>query len=112
MKKATWVSVLTATVGFMVLSNDPLNDTVNFIIAGSIPGTNLSIGFWSTLLLAAILLWCVHLGFKKAKLQMLEHTATQIKAEQAKAEFEDSNKTQFNRKNRSVIAARSSESTI
>lgn len=112
MKKLLWASIVVAIVSFVVWSSDPLNDSVNFIIAGSIPGTDLSIGLWSTLLLAVFLLWLVHLGFKKARLQMLEHTAKQIKSEEAKAEFKEAHDGEFDRSKRSVIAARSSESII
>lgn len=112
MKKIAWAAALAAIVSFIVWSGDPLNDTVNFIIAGSIPGTNVSIGLWSTLCLAVLLLWLVRLGYQKVKLQMLEQTAKQIKTEQAKNEFESSHKTEFDRSQRSVIAARSSELSL
>lgn len=105
MKKIVWGSILVVVVSFMVWSKDPLNETVNFIIAGNVPGTSISIGFWSTLLLAAIMLWLVTLGFKKAKLQMLEHTAKEIKKAEAEKEFQETNSGIFDRSKRSVISA-------
>lgn len=112
MKKALWASAVLAIIGFVTWSSDPLNDVANFIIAGSIPGTDTSIGLWSTLLLAAVLLLLVRLGFKHASLQMLEHTATQIKAEEAQAEFKSAHEGEFDRSKRSVIAAPSSEAPL
>lgn len=112
MKKIVWVSSILLIIGFARLSNDPLNDIANFIIAGSIPGTSASIGLWSTLLLALILLWIVNLGFRKARLQMLEHTAAQIKAEEEKLRFKESNSGEASQLSRSVIAAPTAENTI
>ncbi len=105
MKKIVWGSILVAIVSFIVWSKDPLNEAVNFIIAGSVPGTNISIGLWSTLLLAVFLLWVVSRGFKRTKLQMLEHTAHEIKKTQAETEFKETYSGDFDRSKRSVIAA-------
>lgn len=112
MKKLLLCGVLLAIVSFIVWSSDPLNDTVNFIIAGSVPGTDFSIGLWSTIALATALLWAVYRGFKRTQLQMLEQTAKQIKTEQAQNEFEGSHKTEFDRSKRSVIAAPTRESLV
>ena len=103
-----WAGILIAIISFIVLSKDPLNDTVNFIIAGSIPGTHVSIGFWSVIGLALSILWFIHRGVKNTRLQMLEHTATQIKTERAKDEFKQTNSVESDKKRRSVIAARPS----
>lgn len=108
-KKITWVIVLVAVAWFVTWSNDPINDTANFIIAGSIPGTSLSIGLWSTLLLSALLFWLVWLGIKHANLQMLEHTAQQIKKDQAETDFHESTGFTFDTTKRSVIAAPSQD---
>lgn len=105
MKRVAWAVVSAAIVGFIVWSKDPLNDTVNFIIAGSIPGTKLSIGLWSTLILAAILLWLVRLGFKAARLQMMEETTPQIKIKSTKVTLEEPKTIKFDHSKRSVIAA-------
>jgi len=103
MKKIVWGIVLVSVISFVVFSSDPLNDVANFIIGGSIPGTNKSIGVWSTLLLVGILLWLVRLGFKRASLQVIEHQTKQTKAE--KESTDSSYVGQFNPKQRSVIAA-------
>lgn len=107
MKKILWGSILVAVISFMAWSKDPLNDTVNFIIAGNIPGTSISFGFWSTLFLAFGLLWIVLRSFKNQRQKMIEHHTAQNKTEQMKKEFEDSNKIEFDKTKRSVIAARS-----
>ncbi len=108
MRKVLWVSVLMAIVGFIVWSKNPLDDTMNFIIGGSIPGTKHSIGFWSMLGVAGLILTIIHHAYKDLKLQMLAQTAKEIKAEEAKKEFQDSHNFEFDRSKRSVIAARSS----
>lgn len=109
-KKVLWAIILITLTSFAIRSNDPINDAANFIIAGSIPGTNESIGMWSTLLVAGFLLSLVWLGIKSTAFQMLEHTAKQIKQEEAKEAFEESNMT-FDHSKRSVIAAPSHELT-
>lgn len=110
MKKLVWVSILVAVISFVVWSNDPLNDAANFIIAGSIPGTSISIGFWSTLALASLLLWITYRGFKSQQHKIMEQQTKQNKTESAKKEFEDTHKVEFDRSQRSVIAARSETS--
>lgn len=109
MRKIIWGSVLVAIVGFVIFSGDPLNDFANFIIGGSIPGTNRSIGVWSTLLLVMILLWAVSRGFKRAKFQMIEHGTNQFKKESKTAS--DSEISKFDPKQRSVIAAPKAENS-
>ena len=106
MKKFFWAMVLVAVICFCAWSKNPLDDAVNFIIGGSIPGTKASIGFWSTIAVAAFILIAIKSAFSSLKLQMLAHTAKEIKAEEAEKEFEDSNNFQFDRSKRSVIAAR------
>ena len=106
MKKLLWSLVLIVIVSFAVWSKDPIYDTVNFIIGGTIPGTKLSIGFWSMLGIAGAILLVIRSGLQSLKLQMLAHTATEIKAGEAKKEFETSHNFEFDRSKRSVIAAR------
>lgn len=111
-KQWYWAVLLIALCAFCTLSNDPLNDFVNFLIGGSIPGTHFSIGFWSTIAFAGALLFGLLKIFRGLKLQMLEHTANQIKAEQAKQDFAKNNSGDsftFNRSQRSVIAAPSQD---
>ena len=112
MKRWLWAGFLIAIISFMIWSKDPLNDVVNFIIGGSIPGTQVSIGFWSAIGLALFILLLIHRGIKNARLEMLEHTAKQIKAEQAQAEFKESSSPEFDSKRRSVIAARTTGSSV
>lgn len=110
MKKLLWAGILASIVGFIVWSNDPLNDTVNFIIAGSIPRTDISIGFWSTILLALLLLWGVFKALKSLRMTMFEQYADQSTSSAAKKAFEDANKIEFDKSQRSVIAARNPDS--
>lgn len=99
------IIVMVAIVGFVVWSHDPIDDTVNFIIGGSIPGTNLALGFWQTVLCIALLLWVIKRMIAKVRLQLLEQTASQIKAEKMKEEFTERHTVTFDPKQRSVIAA-------
>jgi|GEM_PF-3996939 len=107
MKRALYTGIVLAIIGFIMWSKHPLNDTMNFIIGGSIPGTKYAIGFWSFLPVIGLTLYFVHRGIKNLRLQMLENTAKQIKAEQVKSDFESSSNASFDPSQRSVIAARS-----
>lgn len=111
-KKLIWMVVLAAITSFIVWSKSPLNDTVNFIIGGSIPGTKVALGFWPTLGIIAGTLLLIRLGIKSAQMQMIESATKQSKADQAKSEFKDQNSGAFDPKNRSVIAARSNELSV
>lgn len=106
MRKLLWAIVLSAVVGFIVWSKNPLDDTVNFIIGGSIPGSEISIGFWSMVGIILLIILIILKAIANLKLQMLEATSKQIKSEEAKKEFEDSNNFEFDRSQRSVIEAR------
>jgi uncharacterized membrane protein len=105
MKKLATALFVAAVVGFILWSHDPIDDTVNFIIGGSIPGTTYALGFWQTIGLIALLL----LGLKRIvtslRLQFLENTAKQINAEKIKQEFAEQHNVTFDPKMRSVIAA-------
>lgn len=98
--------ILMPIIGFIIWSKDPLNDVVNFVIGGTIPSTKHSIGFWSMILLSSVILFILNTILKGLKLQMLAHTAAQIKAEEAKKDFETSHNFEFDPSKRSVIAAR------
>lgn len=106
MKKLLWASILIAVVSFIVWSNNPIDDTMNFIIGGTVPGTKHSIGFWSMIGFIGLILLAIRSAFRGLKLQMLAHTAREIKAEEAKKDFEASSNFEFDRSKRSVIAAR------
>jgi hypothetical protein len=109
MRRIIWGGVFVAVISFVIFSNDPLNDVANFIIGGSIPGTNSSIGMWSTLGLVGFLLWVVTRGFKRTKFQMIEHHNAN-KADEK--DFESSYAGDFDPKERSVIAAPKAENSF
>lgn len=111
MKKLVWALVVVAIVSFIVWSKSPLDDTMNFIIGGSIPGTKTSLGFWPMMLVAGSILLLIRRGIKNAQFRMLESTAKSVKAEKIQAEFEQQNSSEinFDRRNRSVIAAPNSK---
>lgn len=115
MKKITWAIICAAIVWFIIWSKNPLDETMNFIIGGTIPGTKNSIGFWPMLGVVGLILIGVRKFFQNLKFQMLEHTAKQITKEKAIEEFEQTNSSdtiQFDRSKRSVIAAPSQSSII
>lgn len=112
MRRTIWAGFLLAIISFVVWSKDPLNDIVNFIIAGSIPGTNLAIGLWSSLLIALVILLVIWRGIRRTRFQLLASTAEQIKAETIQTEFAEKNSSQFDKKHRSVIAAPSTDLVV
>ena len=75
--------------GFIVLSNDPLNDTVNFLIAGSIPGTNIALGFWPTIGLVAIMIFGIKIYLNHLNDEYIEHTAKLITEEKRQEDFKN-----------------------
>lgn len=108
-KKLLGIFILVAIILYVTQIHDPLNSFVSFIIAGVVPGTNIMLGLWPTLGVGMIALWLLSKIIKYVRLQMLEHTANQIKAERLKAEFKENSQHEFEGKNRAVIAARGSE---
>lgn len=108
-KKIIWASIFAAGASFVALSNDPLNDIAGFLIAGNIPGTEVSVGFWSTIAIVCALSWAAWVGMRHASLQMLAHTAMQIKNERLRQESNEATEITFDHSQRSVIAAPSSE---
>lgn len=110
MRKIVWASLIFAVIGFTVWSSDPLDDAVNFIIGGSIPGTTLALGLWPTLLIAIGITLVIRRGIRRARLQMLDSTAKQIKSEAIKNDFAEKNSGHtFDKSKRSVIAAPTSD---
>lgn len=111
MKKVVWFLAITLVVGFIILSNNPVDEIMNFIIGGSIPGTKIVLGFWPSLGLIALLLWLVRRAASRMRLQMMKRTTEEIKIENAKIDFQNTNNPEQKHKNRSVIAARSIKTT-
>lgn len=89
MKKLGFVVLISLIILFMMLSNDPLNDTVNFLIAGSIPGTTLALGFWPTMGIVLALCYGLKKYIDHLKDQLIQQTAEQISEENVKKEFQE-----------------------
>jgi hypothetical protein len=104
MKKLILAVLVSLIIGFMLLSNDPLNDIVNFLIAGSIPGTNLALGFWPTIGIAALLLFGVKKYFNHLNDELLQQTAKQITEETAKSEFKETYGTKDSASKKAIFA--------
>lgn len=107
MKKLLWTIVIISIASFIIWSTDPLDQTMNFIIGGAIPGTKIVLGFWPTLMIITGLIAFIIRAFKNAHLTMMEEVTKQSKTETAKAEFKQQHSGEgvFDRRNRSVIAA-------
>lgn len=87
MQKLYTALILGLFIGFILWSNNPIDDTMNFVVGGTIPGTKSSLGFWPMIGIITGLLWLLMRFTRHLKLQMLEHTAKQITAEKARDEF-------------------------
>ena len=110
MKKIIWASIVSGVILFTVISKDPLNEAVNFLLTGTIPGTNLSIGFWSTMLVAVVALLLIYRGIKNAHHRMI---VAQIEKKESTAHSSPMlQEVEFDRTQRSVIAAPTREPTV
>lgn len=94
---------ITAYIGFV---DDPLNSLISFLIAGSIPNTEIALGLWPSLGAAVIILVLTGRFARHIRYKILEHTAAQITEEKLKANFENKSGATFDKAKRSVIAAR------
>lgn len=101
-----------AVLGYTIVVNDPLNSLISFILAGAIPGTDIMLGYWPTLIFSAILLLGIRQYVRHIRLRSMEITAKQIRRETMQKTFKESNDSETLNKRRSIIAAkpRSSES--
>lgn len=110
MKKLLMSGLVLGAIGLYVTTvNDPLNSLVSFIIAGVVPGTNIMLGMWPTIGVGLLALWLLVKVVRYVRLQMLEITAKEIKAEEEKQVFEAANQGEPAVRNHSVIAAPGSE---
>lgn len=105
MKKVRTIFFIMAIVGYVVWSHDPIDDTMNFIIGGIVPGTDIVLGFWHTVLMICLFGWAIKRTITAIRLQLLEHTAQQITKEKMKEEFSAQHAVTFDKNQRSVIAA-------
>ncbi|MCA9308797.1 hypothetical protein KC973_00310 [Candidatus Saccharibacteria bacterium] len=94
---------------YVVLIDDPLNSTVSFLIAGTVPGTAITLGLWPSLVLTLACLYLLTKLLGRVQYRLLEGKARQITHETAAREFEESHNSEASAKNRSVIAAPKSE---
>lgn len=70
--------IAVVVMGFIIMSNDPLGDTAGFIIGGLVPGTNISLGFWPSVLIILLLIHSVYRWMKSLHFEMLESIAGDI----------------------------------
>lgn len=92
--------------------DDPLNSLVSFLIAGTVPGTDIVLGLWPSLAVAFCILVLAKRFTQHIRYKILEDTARQITSEKLETEFKASNDTAFDKTKRSVIAAPSVNSIV
>ena len=92
--------------------DDPLNSLVSFLIAGSVPGTDIVLGLWPSLAVAFGILILTKRFVRHIRYKILEDTARQITSEKLESEFKASNDVTFDKTKRSVIAAPSTNSIV
>jgi len=103
--KLYFLGFIVLVVSYTQIIDSPLNSLAAFIIAGDIPGTKISLGFWATIGLAFIILSLLTKWLSHIKLDMLENKAKTITAENLAKDFKESSAPEVATKNISVIAA-------
>lgn len=103
--KLIFIGVIVFLALYIRFLSDPLNATAAFLIAGIIPGTKIMLGVWPMVVFTLIIIYFLAKYIAHIKLKFLENTSQTIKKESAKKQFEDAHKTDFARKDSSVIAA-------
>ncbi len=93
MRKLYILIFLGLLVAYVSWSKNPIDDTMNFILGGTIPGTKTALGFWPMIGIITVFLGLLIRFIGHLKLQMLEHTAKQITTEKARDEFAQSYST-------------------
>lgn len=101
-----------AAAAYVVAVDDPLNSTVSFLIAGTVPGTAITLGLWPSLLVALIALYLLARFVRNVQFRLLEGKAKQISHEQAAEAFKHAHDSEAHSKNTAVIAAPKSESIL
>ncbi len=80
------ILVLAGLVGFFFI-DDPLRTLTEFIIAGVVPGLNISLGLFPSLGVTLFVFWLLRRWLRSIRLEMLAHTASQIGKEKVKSDF-------------------------
>jgi len=89
-RKLYFLIILGLLVTYVTWSKNPIDDTMNFILGGTIPGTKTALGFWPMIGMIIAMFGLLIRFVGHLKLQMLEHTAKQIKTEKALDKFTQS----------------------
>jgi hypothetical protein len=92
-RKFYMLIIASLVITFVLWSKNPIDDTMNFILGGTIPGTKTALGFWPMIGMITILIRLLVRFIGNLKLQMLEHTAKQIMTEKARDEFTENYST-------------------
>ncbi len=90
MRKLYILIILGLLIAYVTWSKNPIDDLMNFILGGTIPGTKTALGFWPMIGMIIVQLGLLVRFVGHLKLQMLEHTAKQITSEKARDDFAES----------------------
>ena len=109
MKKKLFLAVgMTLVVSLFALHQDPLQLILNFVIAGVLPGLDISLGFIPSLVMIVVLLLLMKKWAKEIHFSMLRRTALEMNAEKVKDELSKATKAD-RRERRQLLAKRELE---
>lgn len=100
-----WAVVCGIIVTLYVVEN-PLQMFFNFVIAGIVPGLNISLSFVPSICIILALLWLMKRWIRDIRYQMMRRTALEMNAEKVKNELQNAQQKESKERRQSVIAAR------
>jgi len=104
MKKALFFGFILSIIAFTIIVDDPLLTFFNFVIAGIVPGFNVSLGYLPSIGLLVFLFWALTRWVRSIRQQMIEKQAEIYKALNEQREFAETHASE-SEKNSSVISA-------
>ena len=104
-KMLFWAMVCGIIVTLLIVEN-PLQMFFNFVIAGIVPGLNISLGFMPSIGVILALLWLMKRWIRDIRYQMIRRTALEMNAERVKNELQNAQQKESKERRQSVIAAR------
>ncbi len=86
-RKLLTAGMLAVAIGSFMMVDDPLRMITELLIAGIVPGLNISLGLFPSLLVTFGLLLLMRHWLRSIRLQMLRHSSNQTSSEKVKSEF-------------------------
>lgn len=108
-KKLILISIILVIFSVLFFHTDPLRMFTNFVIAGIVPGLNISLGFFPCLIVLVGLIYLVIKWVGDIHFEMIRQTALEMNAEKVKKQLDTAN-TQEQKERQRIIAAPSLES--